>query len=342
MIQAKQELKSVFARIGGALLIFLGLFNILLTPATVLKETLVGYFPSSAGVYIFTDLLNSLAYVATFIFPVFFFYMISKNKKTEEMNLSLRFPKERPVLFTLSVVLLGISVCTACSYVNSFLAPIPEAIYDSLFEQSFDNGYELVLMFLSTAIVPAFVEEFLFRGMILSNIRPYSESGAIFISAILFGLMHQTPFQLFYATAVGIVLGFVFVKTGSIWCGVLLHFFNNFLSVFQTYLLYALDVQTANIVFGIMNCALICAGILLSGIFYLISRPKKEKAVFEEIGVFGKVELNGDVRKTKLSNTDIVKALCTPTMIIFVVLCVVTIISTSVLMYLTSILYSLV
>ena len=53
----------------------------------------------------------------------------------------------------------------------------------------------------------------------------------------MFGLMHSNFEQIPFAFLVGIVLGFITVKSGSIWLAVLVHGFNNFISVLYTYIL---------------------------------------------------------------------------------------------------------
>lgn len=322
-----RELRNLFHRIGGALLIFSALFSVLSGGASLLQQFLVDEFPNSAGVYIVTDLLCSLAYVASFTLPVLFFFMISHKSKVQPLGLSLRLSEKYTTLSTLAIVFLGTSVCLTCSYVNSILFSVPESAYDTLMPSNLDQGYKLILMFISTAIVPAFVEELLFRGVILSNIRPYNENGAILISALLFGLMHQTPFQFFYATAVGVVFGIVCVKTGSIWSGILLHFFNNFFSVIQTYLLEIYDAKTGNLIYGLLMCAVISLGIILGTVFYFACR--RERRV--ELGVFGKVK-QGYMGNDCASNAELISAFKSPTIIIFIVLCAMNMVSTALLL----------
>lgn len=329
----QKELKNLFHRIGGALLMFLALFNVLLSPASLLQQTLVAKFPTSTMIYVFTDLLCSLAYTVSFAFPAIFFYLISKNKKTQPMPLSLRLNEKQPVLSTLSIVFLGTAVCFACSYVNSILFPIPESTYDLLMTSDLDRGYKLVLSFISTAIVPAFVEELLFRGMVLSNIRPYSESGAILISALFFGLMHQTPFQIFYTTALGVVLGIICVKTGSIWSCVLLHFFNNFFSVLQTYLLEIYDIKTGNLIYSVIMCVIIGLGILLGAIFYIASLRKQSQQAIDTLGVYGKAGKSYCDNRLRVSHSELVKAFVSPTIVIYVAMCMVNIIYYACILY---------
>jgi membrane protease YdiL (CAAX protease family) len=153
-----------------------------------------------------------------------------------------------------------------------------------LWGQEVSANYQVVLMLFTTAVVPAFVEEFLFRGLVLSNLLPYGRTTAIFASALLFGVMHQNVEQLLYATVAGLVLGYLYVKTRSIWVCVLLHFVNNFTSVLQTVLAERLSQMTANTVIGVMQGVIFAIG-LLSAIIFLLRQPDRRKKILES-GVF--------------------------------------------------------
>ena len=90
------------------------------------------------------------------------------------------------------------------------------------------SGWGVVV---SLAVVPAFCEEVAFRGFILSGFRKrYRVGSAILLSALLFGLLHVllSVFQQFFAASLlGLVLGLLAVRSGSLWPGVLLHAANN-------------------------------------------------------------------------------------------------------------------
>lgn len=80
------------------------------------------------------------------------------------------------------------------------------------------------LVFLAVAVTPAICEEFLFRGYLLSAFdRPGRRRLAIVLSAIAFGAVHMLPQQVFYATLLGLVLGFLALRTDSIWPGMAFH-----------------------------------------------------------------------------------------------------------------------
>lgn len=85
--------------------------------------------------------------------------------------------------------------------------------------------------------VPAFVEEFVFRGMLFSTYKKSKMLPAIFLSAFLFGCMHLNLNQFLYAFALGIYLAFLVEATGSILSSMLAHFTINFTSVVMTYAL---------------------------------------------------------------------------------------------------------
>lgn len=71
-------------------------------------------------------------------------------------------------------------------------------------------------------------EEILFRGFLLTAfLRRYTPGKAIFYSALLFGLIHLNPWQVPIAFGMGLLFGWLTVKTGSIWPAVLVHFVNN-------------------------------------------------------------------------------------------------------------------
>ena len=322
----QKELKSVFNRIGGSLVLFLALYTALLSPASTLQQWLIDQFPSSVAVYVVTDLLCSICYAISFLSPVAFFYLISKKIPPQPMQLQLRLSRERTVLSTLAIVFWGTAVCLTGSYLNSVLFPLSDAAYDML-SSSIDTGYELVLIFISTAIVPAFVEELLFRGMVLSNLVPYNEAGAIIVSAVTFGLMHQTPYQILYTTAVGIVFGLVYVKTGSIWSGVLLHFFNNFFAVIRTYLFDVLGNKQGRILYNIMILSVIFLGFVF-GAAFSIADEKAKIGRSEKIGIYGKIEIDRiEAKRKQTAPASFIRAFFSPTMIIFVVLCIVSIVS---------------
>lgn len=87
------------------------------------------------------------------------------------------------------------------------------------------------------AILPAIGEELIFRGIILNGLRTrFNDIASIFISAILFALMHQNLQQLIYPFLLGSIMAWAVVRSGSLISSVIIHFTNNFLVVLLTFI----------------------------------------------------------------------------------------------------------
>ena len=62
-------------------------------------------------------------------------------------------------------------------------------------------------------------EELLFRKFLIDRTRRYGDLPSILLSGLLFGLFHGNLFQFFYAAAVGMILAYVYTRTGRyLWC----------------------------------------------------------------------------------------------------------------------------
>jgi len=76
----------------------------------------------------------------------------------------------------------------------------------------------------STLILAPFTEELLMRGAVLGGLlRRYSSRKAILISALAFAVLHLSPYQFLQSLVLGLISGWVRVKTGSLWPGIVAH-----------------------------------------------------------------------------------------------------------------------
>jgi sodium transport system permease protein len=88
--------------------------------------------------------------------------------------------------------------------------------------------WEALQYLLILAVLPAACEELTFRGFILTGLRRRFSTGiAIVFSSLLFALYHFNVFQFVPAFLLGLILGLLAVRTGSILPGVLFHFIHN-------------------------------------------------------------------------------------------------------------------
>ncbi len=127
------------------------------------------------------------------------------------------------LMYPLIVVLNAVSML----FSNSGTASVSELM----------QGQNLVLNTLFMAILPACVEEFMFRGVLFQTYKKSKMLPAILLSGFLFGCMHLNLNQFIYAFALGVYLAFLVEATGSIFSSMLAHFTLNFTSVAMTFLL---------------------------------------------------------------------------------------------------------
>lgn len=87
-----------------------------------------------------------------------------------------------------------------------------------------------VLIYFYICLLGPFLEELIFRGVLLEGLRKYGNLFGIIMSAVLFGLMHQNIVQFIPTVCVGIIWGYVAVKSGSLIPSILIHMLNNTMS----------------------------------------------------------------------------------------------------------------
>ena len=165
-----------------------------------------------------------------------------------------------------------------------------------------------VLMIVTVAILPAFVEEFAFRGVIMGTLRPYSEGAAILISSAAFALMHGNFVQMPFTFCCGLVFAYIDIKVNSLLPSVIVHFLNNGLSVAADLLIAhgIISEIGANLIYGII---FVITGILA---FIFIKGFTKDKEMFT-------LDKGSDLIPFKKKITTICSS---PTMIIFTVIMV--------------------
>lgn len=97
-------------------------------------------------------------------------------------------------------------------------------------------GENVVIALLSIAVLPALVEEIVYRGAILSGYREEDVSfKKIVASAFLFAALHMNFNQMSYAFVLGMLMAVLVELTGSIWSSIWMHFCINGSSVLSAW-----------------------------------------------------------------------------------------------------------
>jgi sodium transport system permease protein len=145
-------------------------------------------------------------------------------------TLRLTWPEPRYFALAVALVIALNPVVSELRPVVEWLFPISDVVKESLAKVMAQASHPAVLV-LVFALIPAICEEVAFRGVILSGLEAeHRTRSAILLSALMFGFLHVLLSlfqQLFNATILGIVLGFLAIRSRSILPGILFHFLNN-------------------------------------------------------------------------------------------------------------------
>ncbi|MBO5321674.1 MAG: CPBP family intramembrane metalloprotease [Clostridia bacterium] len=274
--EEKRKLKKVSNTVGISLLavtVFTFLLSLGLSFLSILILALTGKSDvlSTPAVNETVNILYSIAVFGGIVTAVFKLshYRISdlvSFKKTEK-GLVL------PLFF------FGIAFCAfgniAASYMDAFFEGIGIDYAVPEIEKP-DGIFGFLLTIIATAIVPALLEEFAFRGIILGSLRKFGDTFALIASSICFGVLHSNFEQIPFAFFVGLFLGFAVLKTGSLRVSIAVHFYNNLMSVLINYLPDSVPNEVKNISYVIILLITLVIGI------FMLSRVDKDFFAIEK------------------------------------------------------------
>lgn len=216
---------AVFASLGKSvcyLALFLGMQLAVMMPlmVSIISEALMGESvvdenTVEAVLSADTMLLSLISNLLTLAF-ILIFYLVRRKKLSEALWLR-RVPA--------STLWTGAALAPALYLaVTAVLAVLPEAWLDSYNEAAADLGGGTVIGALAVALMAPIVEEFIFRGLIMTRLsRAMPGWLAVLLSAAIFGACHGHPVWFGYAFVLGVFFGFMDLKANSIWPSILGH-----------------------------------------------------------------------------------------------------------------------
>lgn len=103
---------------------------------------------------------------------------------------------------------------------------------------NFSSVTKLIFVSIVIAVIPGIGEELFFRAMLLGNFLKARRNVwvSILLSGLLFSLIHFTFKNVIAIWVLGSFLGFLYYVSGSVWLPVIIHFLNNFMQVFFSFL----------------------------------------------------------------------------------------------------------
>lgn len=214
---------------------------------------------------LFTGILSTVFYMFAFITPVFLgFYATRENNKDKN------FLEVKGVLPSLPVIAPTIGLVMIISALTSYVIGV-------LTDKSnvVELGDNLALALLTHAVMPAILEEALFRYIPLRAFKEERWLPAILYSALFFSLIHHSFFSMPYAFIAGAIFMFIDLAFDSVWPSVIIHFLNNALSVL--FIFYNGDSAFATV------AILVLVLLSIASIIYIAVRIEKYKKLTEKI-----------------------------------------------------------
>jgi len=190
-------------------------------------------------------LQGCIALSAFIISPIFYLKIIEKKSLSR-----LSWSK----LSLLAVVLTTV-ITFSFMPVNSFIIEwnmgldFPD-LFESWFREREDEAQQItqaltnftspgyfILAFLVIAIIPAIGEELLFRGLIQNKLWEASNIHvAIWVTGILFGVIHLQFYGVVPRILLGVLFGYLYYWSGTLWVPIIAHFFNNGITLIALYM----------------------------------------------------------------------------------------------------------
>ena len=215
--------------------------------------------PETISLLKYLQVVNQLG---LFIFPpILFAYWVSR-KITAYLLLNIK-PQLRVIVVSIMIIFVSLPFIGWLGEINQSLS-LPESLsgIENWMERMENKANELIIAFLNVksmggmmfnvfmiAIIPAVGEEFLFRGVILRLFKEWTKNAhiAVLVSAFLFSALHMQFYGFLPRLLLGIILGYLFVWSGSLWIPMLIHFINNAFAIIYIYATGSIDLLNSDV-----------------------------------------------------------------------------------------------
>ena len=273
--KAKKNLRYLGNMSGLSVILFLA-FN------TVASMVLT--IPGIYEIYRKDAVFSGAFYIVASFFYMFLPFLIVSfliRLKDKAVNF-FPFKKMNPKRALLCIPI-GLTVCIGANIIVNLIITLFESFGVELSQQSDalakpQTVFALFISLVSTAVMPALLEEFAIRGVILQPARKYGMAFAIISSSVIFGVMHGNLIQAPFAFMVGACFAFLAIKCDSLWIGVILHFLNNGFSVVMSYLQGSMKEAYFNLLYYIIIGAVALAGIICFVVLLLTDKTFFKKS----------------------------------------------------------------
>jgi membrane protease YdiL (CAAX protease family) len=235
--------------------------------------------------------------LGVFVAPAILFVILTDDDFPGYLNLN-RGLKRFSVFFGFIVIAVSLPFISWLLEVNENIhLPAFLSQVESWMRSSEDKAQQLTEAFLSTgswggffvnllmiAGLAAIGEELIFRGILVRLFKEWTHNVhlGVIIPSLLFSALHLQFYGFFGRFVLGVVLGYLFVWSGSLWVPIIVHFLNNAMAVIMSFLdqrgIISADLES----FGSSANVLIIAGSLVLMIFTMSVIYLHEKKFFKK------------------------------------------------------------
>ena len=217
------------------LCIMLG-FSLLVTLMSVVCKPLIAVGLVRKGIVeLFVKLVSENQIIAMIISQTLLFIpiMVLYINKKKLLHKTVRMKPINGITVVLLVVL-TYTLLPLMSFINMISMMFVKNKIANTINNVVENE-EIIIGIIVIGMLPAFVEEFLCRGIIYNLHAKVSVRRAILLNGIIFGLLHCNFNQFAYAFFMGIVFSLVVEATDSTLSTILMHFIINSSSLVMSY-----------------------------------------------------------------------------------------------------------
>ena len=148
--------------------------------------------------------------------------------------------KKLPVGHFFLLLVMAEAVMVIGSLIGNGLMTVVSLLSGNDFQNHLNDTFALPLWinFLFAVVLAPIFEEIIFRKLLLDRMLPHGSFCAILFNGILFGAFHGNFFQFFYTAALGMLLAFLYSRTGKLHHCILIHMGVNFIGGVLPSILY--------------------------------------------------------------------------------------------------------
>lgn len=163
----------------------------------------------------------------------------------------------------------------------AFSALMEKTGYKGMLIELPDGGvWQKILSAAIISILPAICEELIFRGLVLRSLLVRGEMFAVLISSAAFSLFHGNPDQTLYQFALGFIMAYAVIRSGSIISAMVIHFASNLAVVLLEMFEIGMFMPAEPVWMLVYALGLACAGMIVITLIIDLSVKKPSSNIF--------------------------------------------------------------